>query len=94
MSKSQAEKERRYYNKKLIKEGFKNEIKKPHKIDWKDIITNCIGISLGLTLTDKIKMDSLIHNSFGRFMAETFIVVAVIIVIKAFVYAIYNIAHK
>ncbi len=94
MSRSKAEKERRYYNRKLLKDGFKREIKRPHKIDWKDIICNCIGISLGLTLTDKIKIERFLHNSFATYMAEIFIIVTIIIIIKALVYLIYRVARK
>ena len=31
--------EQKYYNKKLIKEGFQDEMKKPHKIDWIDFFS-------------------------------------------------------
>ena len=40
------EKEQEYYNKKLINETMKEEIKKPHKFDWKDSFLSFLGLVL------------------------------------------------
>lgn len=94
MDKSQAEKEQKYYNKKLIKNSIESEIKKSHKIDWKEFITNCIGIFLGLTLNDKIGIENHFNNFFIVFILEVFIIVAAIIFIKIILNAIFKIVQK
>ncbi len=82
MDKSQAEKERKYYNKKLIKNSIESEIKKSHKIDWKEYINDCIGIFLGLMLNDKIGIENHFNSVFIGFTVDVFIIVAAIIFIK------------
>ena len=43
------EEERKKYNKKLIKQGFADEMKKPH-FDWRHFLINTAGCALGLVL--------------------------------------------
>lgn len=94
MDKSQAEKEQKYYNKKLIKNSIESEIKKSHKIDWKEFITNCIGIFLGLTLNDKIGIENHFNSVFIGFTVDVFIIVAAIIFIKIILNAILKIVKR
>jgi hypothetical protein len=67
------EKEQEYYNKKLINETMKEEIKKPHKFDWKECVLLFVGLLLGFIITDIIGTDELISNKILRFTAEVFI---------------------
>ena len=72
------EKEQEYYNKKLINETMKEEIKKPHKFDWKEAVLLLLGLILGFIVTDIIGLEELIGNKFLRYMAEVFILVIAI----------------
>lgn len=85
MSTTKEEKERRYYNKKLIKDGFRDEMKKPHPIDWKDMLARVLGCWLGLWLCDLIGTETLIQNSAGRFAVDVLIVCAMIAAAEAIV---------
>ena len=79
--------ERKNYNQKLLKEGLKDEIKGPHKIDWIEFITNCIGCFLGLILNDAIGIETLIHNTVGNLIVRVLIITVSIIIVHAVVYA-------
>ena len=81
---SKEEKERRYYNKKLIKEGLKDEIKKPHKIDLKELISNIIGLFLGMVIYDITGIDGFINNNFVRSILKIAVLVGVLMVVKFF----------
>ena len=94
MDKSQAEKEQKYYNKKLIKNSIESEIKKSHKIDWKEYINDCIGIFLGLMLNDKIGIENHFNSVFIGFTVDVFIIVAAIIFIKIILNAILKIVKR
>ncbi|HAG12346.1 MAG TPA: hypothetical protein DCG49_00610 [Ruminococcus sp.] len=77
------EKERRYYNKKLIKDGFQNEMKKPLPIDIKDLIARILGCGLGLWLCDLIGTETLIRNNVMRFVVDVLIVSAMLAAAEA-----------
>lgn len=76
------EKEQEYYNKKLINETIKEEIKKPHKFDWKDSFLSFLGLVLGFIVTDIIGLEELIGNKLLRYTAEIFILVVGITVVN------------
>lgn len=72
------ENEKEYYNQKLLKETFQDEIKKPHKFDWKEAVLLLLGLILGFIVTDIIGLEELIGNKFLRYTAEVFILVIAI----------------
>ncbi len=47
------EQERKQYNKKLIKQGFADEMKKPH-FDLRKFLLNLVGCALGLVLCGEL----------------------------------------
>ena len=72
MSKSKAEQERAYYNKKLIRDGMKDELKKP--FSWKNFL-------IGRRLITMIGTETLITNAAVRFIAEVLILAAMIMIV-------------
>ena len=91
---SKEEEERKHYNRKLIQEGMKDELKKPRKFSWTDLISTIIGCFLGLLLLDFINLEALIPNIFLSFMVSVLIVTAVILVVKIIAYAIEKLIRK
>ena len=77
------ENEKQYYNNKLIKETLKDEIKEPHKFDWKEYVLLFFGLLLGFIVTNIIGIDQLISNKFLRFTAEVFILFFAIALVNA-----------
>ena len=47
------EEERKHYNKKLMKETFADEVKKP-RFSWRELLINTIGCALGLILCQAV----------------------------------------
>ncbi len=78
------ENEKEYYNQKLLKETFQDEIKKPHKFDWKEAVLLLLGLILGFIVTDIIGLEELISNKILRYTAEIFILVIAIAAVNAF----------
>ena len=78
------ENEKEYYNQKLLKETFQDEIKKPHKFDWKEAVLLLLGLILGFIVTDIIGLEELISNRILRYTAEIFILVIAIAAVNAF----------
>ena len=83
MPKSKAEQERAYYNKKLIQDGMKDELKKP--FSWKKFLIEFsqyfIGILIGRRLITMIGTETLITNATVRFIAEVLILAAMIMIV-------------
>ena len=77
------ENEKQYYNNKLIKDTLKDEIKEPHKFDWKEYVLFFLGLLLGFIVTNIIGIDQLISNKFLRFTAEVFILFFAIALVNA-----------
>jgi hypothetical protein len=77
------DKEKEYYNHKLIKETLKDEIKEPHKFDWKEYVLLFFVLLLGFIVTNIIGIDQLISNKFLRFTAEVFILFFAIALVNA-----------
>lgn len=77
------ENEKQYYNNKLIKDTLKDEIKEPHKFDWKEYVLLFLGLLLGFIVTNIIGIDQLISNKFLRFTAEVFILFFAIALVNA-----------
>ena len=82
-SKAEAEAERAYYNKKLIREGIKEALKKP--VSWKQLLQDflqfVIGNLIGLVLIEKIGTETLITNKPVRFIVEVLILAAMIMLV-------------
>lgn len=85
MDTNKAEQERKQYNKKLLKESFNGEMKKPHRTDWADMIAVFIGTVLGLSIRDAIDTKRLISNGFGRFCVDVLIIVIAITVVHGII---------
>ena len=68
------EKERQYYNKKLIKQGFKNELKGAPKISLRELVLTLIGSFIGMAVIDVIGIDGLINNRVAVFLTEAVII--------------------
>lgn len=88
------EKERKYYNQKLIQEGMKDELKKPRNFSWTDLISTVIGCFLGLLLIDFIDIRTLLSNIFLSTFVSVLIVTAVILVVKFIAYGLGKIIRK
>lgn len=70
------EKERQYYNKKLIKEGVRNELKQPFRINWIELIANCIGIFIGLRIFHLAGFETRITNGAVRILVQVLLIAA------------------
>lgn len=68
------EKERQYYNKKLIKQGLKNELKGAPKISLRELVLTLIGSFIGMAVIDGIGIDGLINNRVAVFLSEAVII--------------------
>lgn len=82
MNTSDAEQERKQDNQDLMKQTFKDEMKKPHRIDWADMIAIFIGTVLGLSIRDAIDTKRLISNGFGQFCVNALIITIVILAVQ------------
>ena len=85
------EKEKEYYNQKLIKDGFRNEMKEfgenvrkgNYKFPWKDFFITFIGVFAGSVISEKIGVDRLISDRSLSFCAEVLIIAAGIVLTHA-----------
>ena len=68
------EKERSYYNKKLIKQSFSNELKKSHKVRARDLILTIIGSFIAMAVINLIAIEQLIGNNVAVFILEAVII--------------------
>lgn|GEM_PF-1686517 len=82
MNTSNAEQERKQDDQDLIKQTFKDEMKKPQRIDWADMIAIFIGTVLGLSIRDAIDTKSLISNGFGQFCVNVLIITIAILAVQ------------
>jgi hypothetical protein len=82
MNTSNAEQERKQDNQDLMKQTFKDEMKKTHRIDWADMIAIFIGTVLGLSIRDAIDTKRLISNGFGRFCVNALIITIAILAVQ------------
>jgi len=85
-----AEQERKHYNKIILKESFKDEMKKPHRIDWADMIATFFGTMLGLFIQDVIDTEKLISNTVLRFCVDVLIIVIAITVVHGIIALVKN----
>ncbi|MBR3449169.1 MAG: hypothetical protein IKH27_15345 [Oscillospiraceae bacterium] len=76
MQTTKDEKERQYYNKKLIKEGVRNELKQPFRINWIELIANCIGIFIGLRIFHLAALETRITNGAVRILVQVLLIAA------------------
>ena len=70
------ERQRSYYNKKLIKQSFSNELKKSHKVRVRDLILTIIGSFIAMAVIDLIAIEQLIRNNVAVFILEAVILIA------------------
>lgn len=82
MNTEKAEQERKQDDQDLIKQTFKDEMKKPHRIDWADMIAVFIGTVLGLSVRDAIDTKRSISNGFGRFCVDVLIITLAILAVQ------------
>ena len=68
------ERQRSYYNKKLIKQGVKNELKGMPKVGIRELILTIIGSFIAMAVIDGIKLNQLINNSVALFVIEALII--------------------
>lgn len=94
MNTDKNELERKQYNRKLLKESFNDEMKKPHRIDWVELAATAIGTFLGLLIKDAIGTKELISNSFARFCADVAITIVMILVVQGIFFLIRKALHK
>ena len=85
MSKSNAEQERAYYNKKLIKESLPAEMKNQlsRKSFFRDFAVFFIGGLIGRFVIDLIGAETLFFNKTLRLVIEVLIIAAAITAVKA-----------
>ncbi len=82
MNTEKAEQIRKQDDQDLIKQTFKDEMKKPHRIDWADMIAIFIGTVLGLSIRDAIDTKRSISNGFGRFCVDVLIITIAILAVQ------------
>ena len=82
MNTEKAEQIRKQDDQDLIKQTFKDEMKKPHRIDWADMIAVFIGTVLGLSIRDAIDTKRSILNGFGRFCVDVLIITIAILAVQ------------
>ena len=82
MNTEKAEQERKQDDQDLIKQTFKDEMKKPHRIDWADMIAVFIGTMLGLFIQDVIDTEKLISNTVLRFCVDVLIITIAILAVQ------------
>ena len=87
MNTTKDEQERQYYNKKLIKEGFQNEMKKPFRINWQELIANCIGIFIGLRIIHLTGLAERIANGVLSIVAQAVVIAVCMTVVNLIVKA-------
>lgn len=82
MKQSKEEQERAYYNRKLIRDGMKDELKKPYS--WKtfgyDFVQFFLGNLLGRLVIDAIGTETLIKNEAVSFIVDVLILTAMILI--------------
>lgn len=82
MKQSKEEQERAYYNRKLITDGMKDELKKPYS--WKtfgyDFVQFFLGNLLGRLVIDAIGTETLIKNEAVSFIVDVLILTAMILI--------------
>lgn len=82
MKQSKEEQERAYYNRKLITDGMKDELKKPYS--WKtfgyDFVQFFLGNLLGRRVIDAIGTETLIKNEAVSFIVDVLILTAMILI--------------
>ncbi len=94
MKNRKEEKERRYYNKKLILDGLKREEHTVRKVNWVEFGIYGMGCFIGLWLNSIVPVEMLIINSFVRFAVKALIVAVCIVITDIVVYKLKNIIKK
>lgn len=82
MKQSKEEQERAYYNRELITDGMKDELKKPYswKTFWYDFVQFFLGNLLGRRVIDAIGTETLIKNEAVSFIVDVLILTAMILI--------------
>ena len=83
---SKEEKERKYYNQKILKgttkDSIKNQFKKKNLFEWKSVFVTMIGVILANIITDIISAERLIYNAVALYLVKLLIWVAVILAVQ------------
>lgn len=88
------EKERQYYNKKLIKEGFQNELKPPFRIDWPARLADCIGIFIGLRTIHLTGLEERITNGVLSILVQAAVIAVCMMVMTLILSALRGLTGK
>ncbi len=94
MNQTKEEKERQYYNKKLLKEGVRNELKMPLKINWAELLANCIGIFIGLRITHLTALEERITNGVLSILVQAAVIAVCMAVMNLIVNALCRLFGK
>ena len=96
MKRSKEEQERAYYNRKLITDGMKDELKKPYS--WKtfgyDFVQFFLGNLLGRLVIDAIATEKLIKNEAVSFIVDVLILTAMILIMHLIFEAVRKKIHR
>lgn len=96
MKQSKEEQERAYYNRKLITDGMKDELKKPYS--WKtfgyDFVQFFLGNLLGRLVIDAIGTETLIKNEAVSFIVDVMILTAMILIMHLIFEAVRKKIHR
>ena len=84
------EKEKEYYNRKLLKGGIMNSITElgddvdngKYNIPWRNFSANFIGTFIGLTVNDIIVTEARVSNTGLRFCADVLILIVMITLVN------------
>ena len=83
---SKEEKERKYYNRKILKgttiDSIKNQFKRKNLFEWKSVFVTMIGVILANIITDIISAERLIYNAVALYLVKLLIWVAVILAVQ------------
>lgn len=80
------DRERRFYNIKLLKKSFIDELKHT-KFDKKEIIISIIGIVLGFIVKSSVNVSAHIGNYLGILIIEVLIITVCILLVRTVVWA-------
>lgn len=96
MKRSKEEQERAYYNRELITDGMKDELKKPYswKTFWYDFSQFFLGNLLGRLVIDAIGTETLIKNEAVSFIVDVMILTAMILIMHLIFEAVRKKIHR
>ena len=87
MSNSKDEKERRYYNKKLMKETLMHEAVKSPQFGWFEIITTGMGAFAGILINHLAGVEERAPNGVVSFLIEVLVVAFCMFIVEKAAYS-------